>query len=377
MTHETRILIHEMLPDERPDVEALFARSLGLIDRIAFLLSFEDALKSAQKQKGGSLVAVCEDRIVGSISLRTQAIRGKQVGFIDAFVTERGLRGKGIGSSLVDAAISWLEGRKCDEIYATADRYNSPSWNTFIHRRFAVYEFPQQFRDYGLGFLRLWLSEFHFLGFGTFFLRRSREEEKPTPETAEVWHYVFACLAASLVWLIPVLRSGKSWEYYLFLFVMTGLSILVHERSQRFVARRIGLETTFRVWESGILFSSLLATIGSFFPAYGSTYVRRSDYWYDARDRKTGAMFVVGPLASLALAVLFRTLSLRASEGLLHSLGEVGYTLNLLNAVFNLVPIQAAGGFVWDGRKILSWNKAVWFMLLLVAAALVVTDVVV
>jgi len=38
-----------------------------------------------------------------------------------------------------------------------------------------------------------------------------------------------------------------------------------------------------RAWESGILFGSLLAAIGSFFSAYGSTYMRRLDYWHSAR----------------------------------------------------------------------------------------------
>ena len=376
MTHEMRVLVREMLPNERADVEALFGRSLSLIDRIAFLLSFEDVLKSAQKQNGGNLIAVYEGRIVGSVSLRMQTMKDRRIGFIDAFVTEKELRGKGVGGSLVDKAISWLEERKCDEICATADRYNSPSWNTFIHRGFSVYEFPHQFKDYGWGFLRLWIGEFHFIGFGTFFLRRSRKQGKPTPEAAEAWHYVLAWLAASLVWLIPVLRTGKPWEYYFSLFAITGLSILVHELSQKCFARRIGLETTFRAWESGILFGSLLAAIGSFFPAYGSTYVRRLDYWYSAKE-KTAAMFAVGPSASLALAVIFRALSLCATDGLLASIGEVACTMNLLNAVFNLVPIQAAGGFVWDGRKILSWNKAVWFVLLLVAAILVAFDAIV
>ena len=58
MVSETRVLVREMLPGEKGEVEALFGRSLGLVDRIVFLLSFEDALKSSQRRSGGSLVAV-------------------------------------------------------------------------------------------------------------------------------------------------------------------------------------------------------------------------------------------------------------------------------------------------------------------------------
>ncbi len=69
-------------------------------------------------------------------------------------VTDKEFRGRGVGKSLVDGAISWLEGRGCEVIYTTADRYTSPSWNIF-HRDFHLYEVPQQIRDYGLSFLRL------------------------------------------------------------------------------------------------------------------------------------------------------------------------------------------------------------------------------
>jgi GNAT superfamily N-acetyltransferase len=373
MVSEVQVLVREMLPGEKADVEELFSRSLGLVDRIVFLLSFEDALKSAQKQSGGNLVAVYNDRIVGSVSMRVQLISGKRTGFIDALVTDRELRGRGIGRSLVDGAISWLEERKCEVIYATADRYNSPSWNMFIHRGFSVYEFPQQLRDYGLSFLRLWLREFHFIGFGTFFLRRGREEDKPR-EKGEAWHFMAAWLGLFLVWLIQALRAGQSLVLLPLLFAVAGLSLLAHELSQKLVGRRFGMETTFKAWESGILLGSLLAAVGSFFPAYGSTYVKQLDWWYEPRKKETGIFFAVGPFVSLALAFAFRAISSFTTSRLLTASGRVGYMMNLVTVIFHLIPIQAAGGFVWDGKKILTWNKTIWLMLFTGTAALVIID---
>jgi hypothetical protein len=78
----------------------------------------------------------------------------------------------------VEGAILWLEEQECEAIYATADRYNSSSWNMFIHRDFHPYEIPEQLRDYGLDFLRLLLTEFHFIGFGTFFPREAENQER-------------------------------------------------------------------------------------------------------------------------------------------------------------------------------------------------------
>ena len=368
-----RVLVHEMQPSEKGEVEKLFAGSLNIIDRIVFQLSFEDAQKSAQKQSGGTLTAEYDGKIVGAVSMRIQLIRGRRIGYIDALVADKDLRRRAIGKSLVDGAISWLEEHRCEVIYATADRYNSPSWNTFIHRGFHLYEIPQQLRDYGLDFLRLWFGEFHFLGFGTFFLRRDKEPKKPR-ETSEVWHLLAALLGVSAVWWMQLQRSGGSSMVAPALFTVVAISLLAHELSQKLVARWLGLETAFKAWVSGLLLGWLLALIGGFFPAYGSTYVKQLDWWYEPKRDKTGIVFAIGPLVSLALAFGFWTLPTLATSSMLISSARVGYTINLLIVIFNLIPIQAAGGFVWDGKKILVWNKTIWAALVVATSALIILD---
>ena len=47
-----------------------------------------------------------------------------------------------------------------------------------------------------------------------------------------------------------------------------------------------------------------------------------------------------------------------------------GYTASLYLTIFNLIPIQAAGGFAWDGQKIFAWNRAAWSLLVFAAVAL-------
>ena len=120
-----QVLVREMQPNEKGDVEKLFARSLGVTDRIIFQLSFEGAQKSARKQSGGTLTAEYDSKIVGAVSMRIQTVTKKRTGYIDALVTDKELRGRAIGKSLVDGAISWLEEHGCEVIYATAARYNS------------------------------------------------------------------------------------------------------------------------------------------------------------------------------------------------------------------------------------------------------------
>jgi len=62
------------------------------------------------------------------------------------------------------------------------------------------------------------------------------------------------------------------------------------------------------------------------------------------------------------------------TSSLLVASAKEGYTINLLLAIFNLVPIQAAGGFVWDGKRILTWYKTIWVTLVIATSALITLD---
>ena len=370
------VVIRGMAPHEASAVTQLFSRNLGIVDRIAFQISFEDAWKRAPRQQGGVLVADCEGRLVGSVAVRVQRLKATQTGFIGALAVDRAQRGRGIGTALVEGAIAWLEDRGCEVIFATADRYNSPSWNIFIHHGFAVYGVTGQLKDYGVHLVQLWLAEFHCLGFGTFFLKRG-ETKVPPRERGDVAHYAAALLVMALTGGVQAARSGAPFLTAALIGAVIGGSVMAHEVAQRLMARRLRLATTFRVWASGLLFHGALSLLGGVFPAYGSTYVQQLDYRYDDAHKRLGGVLVAGPLVSLLLAVAGWSLALVAPGSGLSAAGRAGYTFNLLNLMVNLLPLQAAGGLVWDGRKILQWNRGVWGTLVIGALAVIALDVLV
>ena len=76
----------------------------------------------------------------------------------------------------------------------------------------------------------------------------------------------------------------------------------------------------------------------------------------------------------MTLAFAFWTLLNLTASSLLVASAKVGYIINLLIVIFNLIPIQAAGGFVWDGKKILTWDKTVWATLVITTSALIILD---
>ena len=148
-----------MLPREENSIRELFERNLS-IDQEFFHLAFNDALKRALKQLGATLVAIRGEQVVGSVSLRVFDYARKRIGLVDAMVVKKTLRGKGVGKSLLDAALSWFKEKECKIVYATVDRNNSLSWNMNLHKGFLLSDFRGQLRDLGLDFIRLWLAEF-------------------------------------------------------------------------------------------------------------------------------------------------------------------------------------------------------------------------
>jgi GNAT superfamily N-acetyltransferase/Zn-dependent protease len=371
LDHE--ILVREMLDGEESEVRDFFEENLGIIDRIIFPLAFRDSLKSAIKQLGTTFVAICDGKVVGSVSLRIVVYAEKRIGLIDAIVADKDLRGRGIGKSLLDEALSWFEKKGCELIYATVDRFNSPSWNMFIHKGFSPHELRGQLRDLGPNFIRLWFTEFYIIGGGTFFLKKTSEKEGQT-EAGEGWHFLVAWLGLAFISWMMALRQGASFDIPLTLGV-AGFSLFSHELAHKLAASRFGLKTTFKAWDSGILFGSLLAAIlGAFYPAYGSTYIKQVDYRYNPKQREIGSIYAAGPIVSFILAALFWASLLYSNNALLLTIGKMGYVTNYVLVFFNLIPIQAAGGFAWDGRKIYTWNKAVWTLLVIALALLILSD---
>ena len=223
---------------------------------------------------------------------------------------------------------------------------------------------------------RLWLSEGYFVGFGRFFLMKTSKKERPA-EVGEVWHFLAAWLGLALLWWILAIRGDEASVLIPLILGIAGLSLFAHEIAHTLTARLFGLQTTFKAWDTGLVFSSLLAAVfGLFLPAYGSTYMQPADWRYDAKRKETGYTYVAGPTISLAHAIAFWFVMSFASNELLVATARLGYTTNLIFVILNLLPIEVAGGLsAWDGRKIYTWSKIIWSLLATGAALLIVADI--
>ncbi len=361
------IVIREMALSEQGSVRALFKRSLGLVDLVAFSIVFSDIVKSIQKQHGCCLIALHGDVVVGTMSLRTFVYGERKVGIVDAVATDKLARGKGIAKAMLAKALDWFEKRGYPDVYATVDRYNSPSWNMFIHAGFLPYEFQNQLKDFGRRFIKLWVDEGYLFGFGTFFLKKTASgsaDQRVPKESPGALHLLAACMGYSLLWIVILSRGGLvSLDAYLAVVAVATASLILPELGHKAVARALGLRTCFKAWSSGFWFMLALGLVGGLYPSYGSTYIEQTDWSYAENRRLTGVVFIAGPIVNALAAIACRMLAITLATGTWHAVLDMGFTMNMWLAVFNMLPLKSAGGMPFDGHKIFNWNKAAWGLL--------------
>ncbi len=152
-----------------------------------------------------------------------------------------------------------------------------------------------------------------------------------------------------------------------------GIGFILHEMAHKFTAIRYGYWAEFRKDNSMLLIAIALASlVGFVFAAPGATVI------YDANGRGisrelNGKISAAGPLTNLLLCIPFALLALTGSlflnsnSSLLAQIGIFGVQINAMIASFNMLPVS-----ILDGRKVMSWNIAVFVLLILTSFGLLV-----
>lgn len=152
----------------------------------------------------------------------------------------------------------------------------------------------------------------------------------------------------------------------MFLIALVGVSagFVLHELGHRFVARRFGCFAEYKMWTTGLVVAIMCSFFGFVFAAPGAVMIHPG---VDSEGRPTlnkqrlGIISIAGPSMNIFLAIVFILLN-----GLYPSLVfSLGARINTWLALFNLIPF---GPF--DGAKIISWDKKVWLVALIIAIGL-------
>lgn len=156
--------------------------------------------------------------------------------------------------------------------------------------------------------------------------------------------------------------------FFLVALVSVGTGVGLHEIMHKVVAERYGYWAEFRYSVRGLLMTFVLAIVGFLFGAPGATYISGP-----VTPQQNSRISAAGPLTNVLLGVLFfggavgvaSATTGGALGGYLYLLCSIAGSVNLILAVFNMIPVLPL-----DGAKVFSWNKATWIGILALAVGI-------
>lgn len=176
----------------------------------------------------------------------------------------------------------------------------------------------------------------------------------PTSEI-EIRDILKSWIAISIAFGILMGRMLDISLYYSFIIsaLTVGVGFIFHELAHKLVAQRYGCFAEFRASNFMLLFAIFLALFFGFvFAAPGAVMISGP-----VGKRRNGMISIAGPTTNIILALLFFLLLNLTTFTPLRIIGVIGFYVNSLIAMFNLLPF---GNF--DGKKVLNWNKSVFFL---------------
>lgn len=177
------------------------------------------------------------------------------------------------------------------------------------------------------------------------------------------------------------LLSGISFNNFnlgfLYTFILAAITVgfgfVLHELGHKFTAQRFGYKSEFRAFDEMLFLALIMSLFGFILAAPGATMI----FSRNLKTEHNGKISIAGPLVNLILASIFffilyiqffdfgRTLAILNSPfnldlPLLYAIPLMGFTINSWLALFNMIPV-----WLFDGAKIIKWNKIVYFLILI------------
>lgn len=172
-----------------------------------------------------------------------------------------------------------------------------------------------------------------------------------------------AWLAISVAFAIVM---GTGFDFgFVFLAIVSaltvGLGFLAHEMAHKFVAMKYHAWAEFRADNNMLLLMIFMSFMGFLFAAPGAVMIHGN-----ITKRRNCMISLAGPLTNFVIAGIFLVFSLLFSGGTVGMISLFGAKINAFIGGFNLIPIMNL-----DGKKILDYDKKIYFGLVFVAFVLI------
>ena len=177
----------------------------------------------------------------------------------------------------------------------------------------------------------------------------------------EAFDLIKAWFILSLAFAI-VFNSGKLLDAsIIFTFIVSaitvGLGFILHEMGHRTLARRYGATAEFVASNTMLGLALMMSFFGFIFAAPGAVVIRGY-----LTKRKYGYISMAGPLTNIILGALFLLTAMFVPMQMIMTVCVVGMKINFWLALFNMLPFP-----MFDGAKVLHWNKIVYAVMLAVS----------
>ena len=178
-----------------------------------------------------------------------------------------------------------------------------------------------------------------------------------TTSRTELVDLIKAWLAISLAF--GIFLSGSLFSFDIIFFIIAsltvGLGFVAHEMAHKVLAQKYGCKAEFRSWDKMLILAVIMTIfLKVIIIAPGAVMISGP-----VGRRRNGKISAAGAIANLIVATGFLSLALIPVTGTLFFIAQLGFTINIILALFNMIPF-----WLFDGKKVLAWNKAVYFVML-------------
>jgi len=159
-----------------------------------------------------------------------------------------------------------------------------------------------------------------------------------------------AVIMAALAFILAD-RAELTLQKVLIYIMVGAISVVLHDFVYRYIATKHGYDADSQFWGLGTHIMFLTARL--YDNAFARSYRNLVNRQGEEDPREPGMEMVAGPCVSIVLLVPF--LALIPLGDLFALAGSVGFTINLIAAVYSLMPMDTM-----DGGAIWKWNHGVY-----------------
>lgn len=161
--------------------------------------------------------------------------------------------------------------------------------------------------------------------------------------------WIAISIAAAFIDFFPGLSF---FQKIIFSGITVGTAFLLHELGHKIAAQRYGCFAEFRSSDNMLMLAIVMAAFFKIiFFAPGAVMISGP-----VGKKRNGMISAAGPGTNFALAILFLAGMIYIPILTLIPLLTFGYYVNTWIGLFNMLPV-----WLFDGKKILRWNKAVYY----------------